>query len=98
MNSKNNTIVDLYGLSTEANYCTCVDDCRHSHAPTITRTRVATFSSQKLAEEYVKASTLKSYKGYISGERFRAISLLRYCDDYEIESHDDLSVPHDPVL
>ena len=90
-------MVDLYGVSTETNYCLELE-CDGSHTPTTTRTRVATFSSWKLAEEYVKASTLKSYKGYISGERFKAISLLRCYDDYEIESHDDLSVPHDPVL
>lgn len=92
-------MVDLFGLSSETNYCLCNEECNHSNAPTTTRTRVATFSSWKLAEEYVQASTLKSYKNNCCyGERFKAISLLRWYDDYEIESHDDFSVPHDPDL
>jgi len=98
MGNETNTMVDLYGLTTEASYCLCVEECNHSHAPTVYRTRVATFSSWKLAEEYVKASTLKSYKGCGDRERFRAISLLRHSDDYEIEAHEDLSVPHNPTI
>jgi hypothetical protein len=91
MDNETNTMVDLYGLLTEPTRC--------MREQTTSRTRVATFSTRELAEEYVKASTLKSYSDlWRDRTRFRAISLLRYYNDYEIETHENLGVPHNPTI
>lgn len=43
-------------------------------------------------------NTSRTISWFAAGGRFKAISFLRRYDDYEIESHNDLSVPHDPKV
>jgi len=96
--SEKNIIVDLYGCRTEYSYCTCLDNCScYGNSGTEYRDLVATFSSFKLAEKYVKASELKTWmRG--STHRFRKESLLRLYTEVGIEPHDVIDVPHDPVI
>jgi len=96
--SEENKIVDLYGCRTEYSYCTCTDECScYRNSGTDYRDLVATFSSFKLAEKYVKASELKTLP-HGSGYRFRKESLLRHHTEVCIDSHDVIDVPHDPVI
>lgn len=55
-------------------------------------TRVATFSTEKLADAYLKKSRMKNGKG------FRKKSLLHRYDDAWVEYEDQVNVPHDPEL
>jgi hypothetical protein len=71
--------------------------------PEDTRERVATFSSEKQALDYVRGSELnKGVNAFICVQRghyrFRKGSLLRYYDDYEIVPWETTSVPHDPTM
>ena len=74
-----------------------------SFEPHDTRDRVATFSSEKEALEYVRRSELKKgVNAFISVQhghrRFRKGSVLREYDDYEILPWEPSSVPHNPIL
>jgi hypothetical protein len=74
-----------------------------SFDPEDTRERVATFSSLELAEAYIRASELNKEKNAFFNiqrghYRFRKGSLLRYYDDYEIESFEPSDVPHNPRM
>ena len=72
--------------------------CTMRYTSSTSRTLLATFSDQKLAEAYVRASILKSWNPGSMNHKFRISSLLRCYDDFEILPYVNNEVPHDPVI